>query len=282
MKRNILKRRKMSSRQLQTRASKSYRPSKVFGRDPTASLRLEREYQKDLTALFLEYKKTVLRSFEISIGMRRLEAPALPPNLNLFLPSVDDIARIVNEAGKKVVIEHTAKAYNHGTTFASMTLKRSGHPAFKFMPDKPQGVSFAFTGPNKATYDAMLQNNLNDLTKATDEIKALIKREMLTGIEKSETTMQLYRRIRDAADLGKQKAMVIARTETMRVVNQGAKARFDEAGVRTEWLTTHDELACPACSALDGKISPEQTDGLPPAHPNCRCTVIPVAYGSEE
>jgi SPP1 gp7 family putative phage head morphogenesis protein len=208
-----------------------------------------------------------------------MESP--PINIPMITQSLDQLAQIIVNAGTDIVKENTLKAYNHGTAFAQLTLKKSGNPKFKWMPDRPAAVSFAFKGPNTATYEAMLANNLGDLTKATEDMKNLIKREMLTGIEKSETTLQIMRRIRDAADLGTQRATVIARTEVMKAVNQGSKARYEEAGIKSEWLTTHDERLCDECAGYDGKLSPEETDGLPPAHPNCRCTVIPVAFGEQ-
>jgi SPP1 gp7 family putative phage head morphogenesis protein len=259
---------------------KTIQSSKWYAKDPTYSLRLEKEYEKELVTLFTKFKEGSLKIYRDSAGIRDLESP--PVMFQMYEQSMEQWAQIIVNAGAGVVKEHTLKAYNHGTTFASMTLKRGGHPAFKFMPDIPQGVSFAFTGPNKASYEAMLRNNLNDLTKVTDEIKSIIKREMLTGIEKSETTIQIMRRIRDAADLGKKRATLIARTEVMKAVNQGAKERYTEAGVRTEWLTTHDERLCDECFSLDGKLTPEDTGGLPPRHPNCRCCVLPVAYGSDK
>jgi SPP1 gp7 family putative phage head morphogenesis protein len=252
--------------------------SKRHARDPTRSLRLEKEYEKELTSLFNQFRDQVIRAYKISAGIREMEAPV---NIPMFTQALDQLAQIVVNAGTDIVKGNTLKAYQHGTAFASMTLKRSGHPAFKWMPDNPPAVSFAFSGPNTATYEAMLHNNLGDLTKATEDMKNLIKREMLTGVEKSETTLQIMRRIRDTADLGTQRATVIARTEVMKAVNQGTKARYDEAGVKAEWLTTHDERLCDECAALGGKLTPEETDGLPPAHPNCRCCVIPVAYGSD-
>ena len=261
--------------QLLIRSRRNYRPSKAFSKDPTGSLSLERAYEKELKLLFLHFKNGVIRSFKISAGIREMESP--PINVPMFVRSLDQLAQIIVNAGAPIVNEHTVKAYNHGTTFAQMILKKSGRPQFKWMPDKPP-VSFMFTGPNTATYEAMLHNNLGDLTKATEDVKNLIKREMLTGVEKSETTLQIMRRIRDAADLGTQRATLIARTEVMKAVNQGAAERYKEAGVQMEWLTTHDELLCEECAARDGEVV---TTDLPPLHPRCRCCVIPVAYGSE-
>ena len=45
-----------------------------------------------------------------------------------------------------------------------------------------------------------------------------------------------------------------------------------------EWLTCRDERVCAICSGLDGKVwsFDDPAREQPPAHPNCRCNIIPV------
>jgi hypothetical protein len=89
-----------------------------------------------------------------------------------------------------------------------------------------------------------------------------------------------------------QRSKTIARTETMRALNEGKVAAaiqmvnedlLGEDAIK-EWLTTPDELLCPICEAMDGVqvpfIEDFETEG-PPAHPNCRCTVV-ILPGSEK
>jgi len=73
----------------------------------------------------------------------------------------------------------------------------------------------------------------------------------------------------------------IARTETAFADVQGNLIGWDESGVveGKEWLTAPD--CCDECQALHGEIVPldedfsDGSDG-PPAHPMCRCDVLPV------
>jgi SPP1 gp7 family putative phage head morphogenesis protein len=49
-----------------------------------------------------------------------------------------------------------------------------------------------------------------------------------------------------------------------------------------EWLTAKDERVCPQCAALNGTTYNLNDTYRPPAHPNCRCTVIPIIdYGDQ-
>lgn len=99
---------------------------------------------------------------------------------------------------------------------------------------------------------------------------------------------------RYAAKALKGRATTIARTESLRAANMGAKESLTQfvasrglalTSMRQFWLTAMDELVCPVCSSIpamnDGGVelgeSFDSIDGpmdLPPdPHPNCRCTV---------
>lgn len=73
---------------------------------------------------------------------------------------------------------------------------------------------------------------------------------------------------------------MIARTEILRSSNLGAHAIYDaNADVVKGWRysATLDDRTCPICSPLDGKeYALDETANIPPKHPNCRCSDVPV------
>lgn len=87
--------------------------------------------------------------------------------------------------------------------------------------------------------------------------------------------------------LQRQRATMIARTETLAASNEGQRQlwanRVRDGLMQTaerEWITTPDDRACPICIAVDGQKrrvdEPFQVPGVgtvmnPPAHPSCRC-----------
>ena len=82
---------------------------------------------------------------------------------------------------------------------------------------------------------------------------------------------------------GKQRAELIASTEVTRAYAEGNRIAYRESGVvdEIEWRTAKDERVCPICGPLDGKQRRfgEPFDigiDAPPAHPRCRCWVVPV------
>lgn len=82
----------------------------------------------------------------------------------------------------------------------------------------------------------------------------------------------------DGLTAGLDKALVIARTEQIRVYRQANQDQYAEAGI--EMMQRHaapQERTCMGCLALDGKIVPV-SDAIE-SHPNCRCWFTPVVPG---
>lgn len=130
-----------------------------------------------------------------------------------------------------------------------------------------------------------------------DEINATtldrLKNSLYEGWEAGESIPDLTHRVRDLyEEFDRARAEMIARSETIRGSNQGALETYRASGVvdRVMWLATPSERTCEICDALDGKtvvlddafFDDDYGDGTaPPAHPNCRCTIVPVLEGED-
>jgi SPP1 gp7 family putative phage head morphogenesis protein len=88
-----------------------------------------------------------------------------------------------------------------------------------------------------------------------------------------------------ADKLLRQRAMNIARTETVKAANSGqaelwrqAQTRGELPGIiKHEWIASMEERTCQTCSGLNGEVvyvGQMFSTGitLPPAHPMCRCS----------
>ena len=95
------------------------------------------------------------------------------------------------------------------------------------------------------------------------------------------------RAARYAAKLLRQRAFLIARTETIRSLSAGQQAawrtarnagRIPKTSLQ-RWSVVGDDRLCPICIALSGvkrKIGQQFPGGIshPPAHPSCRCSLV--------
>jgi SPP1 gp7 family putative phage head morphogenesis protein len=109
--------------------------------------------------------------------------------------------------------------------------------------------------------------------------------------EKGWSNDELADAIQEETGFSDERAEMVARTETAFADVQGNLIGWKESGVveAKEWSVSQDEV-CEDCLALQGVIVPldesfdlggEPVDG-PPAHPNCRCDVLPVVISQEE
>lgn len=91
----------------------------------------------------------------------------------------------------------------------------------------------------------------------------------------------IARRLTEAGDITRYRALAMARTEVNRVRRAATLEQYRESGVVSgwEWVAAKSERTCPACLAMDGRIF--SLDDEFPQHINCRCTMIPVIEGVE-
>ncbi|MBA3875594.1 MAG: hypothetical protein C0498_01435 [Anaerolinea sp.] len=103
------------------------------------------------------------------------------------------------------------------------------------------------------------------------------------GLDAGEPMDRIAARLRDVFEgtMSRERATVIARTETIRASSAGALERYREAGVTDKEWSADGEGTCAQCQALHGEQRPMDrpfTGGIdaPPAHPDCRCATLPV------
>lgn len=72
----------------------------------------------------------------------------------------------------------------------------------------------------------------------------------------------------------------LARTLSCGIANQAKDAFYrenDDVVIGVEWLSTLDGRTCRTCGGLDRqRYKPDEPHPVPPAHPSCRCVLIPV------
>lgn len=105
---------------------------------------------------------------------------------------------------------------------------------------------------------------------------------MVQGISLGEGPRTVARRVRKVADIGRQRAETIARTEMIRSAREAQRQLYTQnmavQGYRRQ--ATQDSRVCLACLALSGTL--HKTDEIMPSHPNCRCVMVPATMSWAE
>jgi SPP1 gp7 family putative phage head morphogenesis protein len=106
---------------------------------------------------------------------------------------------------------------------------------------------------------------------------------LVTGLAKGMNPTKVAREMADRFGMGLSRALVVARTETLRAYRMGSFEQYRESGVVMGYkrLAAHDTEVCPGCLFRDGEMI-ESLDGEFDEHPNGRCTAVPVVMGIKE
>ena len=131
----------------------------------------------------------------------------------------------------------------------------------------------------------LLQNftieNIKDLNQ---NIAESLRKEITQGIINLESIPKIKERVKKVLEVGETRATMIARTETVRAQNMGHIDAARQTGLKLwkRWDAHLDKRTSAVCTFLDGKEVPmddkfkwngEEFDA-PPAHPNCRSTLL--------
>lgn len=248
-------------------------------RDPSGSKSVERLYSKNLTALVESYRVQCGYYLARHPG-RLLESPVYkyPLSADDLFKSVQQLADITITQKSEIIAMAAARlAYLHGQKWADRAL------ALRGLRNPATGITKPFyLPPEQAAIDKIKARNLMEIKGMSDELAKRMSRTLVEGFEKGETVNLLTRRIKEVSDFGKNRSVLIARTETMRAVNSAAKDRYERNGVeKVEWLAAWDDRTCPECESLNGKIFNLGEAPDLPVHPACRCTLAPIIGGED-
>jgi len=173
------------------------------------------------------------------------------------------------EKAGPIIEEFTALFWQRGSQFAIRQLKR-----YEITLEIPFNLAIL----DDETLNHLKNLQLDLVTGLSEDLKKKVAYELREGLLQGEGITKLRDRIRKVADIGKNRAEMIARTESVRIFNHAALTRYNNAGIKKwRWLAAMDERTCPVCMSKHGKVFSDPAD-LPPhaSHPRCRCCIIPV------
>jgi len=130
--------------------------------------------------------------------------------------------------------------------------------------------------------------SFDELEGVTSQMAQRMTRALADGLVQGKSPRDIARDLDNDLDIGRERALTIARTEIIRAHAEGqlealSQLGVEEVGVAVEWSTTGDDKVCELCEPLEGVVLKlEEARGLLPRHPNCRCAWIPANVGEDD
>lgn len=265
--------------------------------DPTRTLLLRRAFEGEIGRRFRELRGRVNSALLAGdpLGLR-VNAPAFeftsnPAKVAGFMKWLEDQSRqgilgvrpgtsvtsVGSSAWSNLYIE---SAYQKGLARSASSLRAGG------VKIGPRWLGSAFRRPIHADRVGLLYTRtFTELAGVTAEMDRQLSRILAQGAADGLAPSAIARKIKERIDITERKARTIARTEIIAAHAEATLNGFTEAGiegveVEAEWITAGDDVVCPECQALEGKVFDlDEARGMLPVHPNCRCAWLPKVIG---
>jgi SPP1 gp7 family putative phage head morphogenesis protein len=269
--------------------------------DPTGTLSIQRSFVLQINKIFRNLRKQIdervsLLLSQLQSPLKRNEGydfPLTQADINGFmdwLEKQEDKGVLnkhtrtgihsspVSEAWSNVYIE---SAYKKGIQTAYSTMEQEAKRSKKEWTTRD--IKGMFFEPIHAELVGRLYaRTFTNLKNITNEMNTGIKETLAKGVADGLGANALTIRLHKQVNMTHKRAHTIARTETVRAMNEAQLSTYESFGVYevsviVEWHTAGDDRVCGYCeSRHGGTYSIKDARGLLPAHPNCRCAWIPA------
>ena len=111
----------------------------------------------------------------------------------------------------------------------------------------------------------------------TDKLQDALNEELLHCVVTGKTSSDLKKRLMRQFNVSYNRADTLVRTELAHIQTEAARNRYRDAGLKeVEVWADEDERRCEYCGSLHEKRFPINGKMPVPAHPKCRCCIVPV------
>lgn len=111
----------------------------------------------------------------------------------------------------------------------------------------------------------------------TQMLQQMLDEQLVHCVATGKKPTQLKNLLQERFDVSYHRADTLVRTEVAHIQTEAAKQRYLDYGIReVQFWADPDERTCPECGKLHGKKYPVGAHVPLPAHPNCRCCIVPV------
>lgn len=255
--------------------------------DPTGTAPVIRSWDAELGRRFARVKRTV-RAAVVTRDMLGIGDDPLKRVDSISSGGAARVIDLVRSALAREVLAsadwrtswmnaYAARAVAKGVTDAFRRMKQAGMDVtLQLTLDAPVGRAA------QRRADFIAQQNYELLSGVDADTAEEMQKIISNGLLEGKGPQQIARELDEELDVGRTRARVIARTETIAAHADATLDAYEEAGLdavtaEVEFATAGDNRVCPECEDLNGNTyTIAEARGMIPVHPNCRCAWLPV------
>ena len=111
----------------------------------------------------------------------------------------------------------------------------------------------------------------------TSRLQETLNEGLLHIVASGKQPRELKQVLQERFGVSYSRADALVRTEVAHIQNEAARKRYEDYGVaEVEVWADADERRCEVCAKLHKKVYPVGAPLPVPAHPRCRCSILPV------
>ena len=230
---------------------------------------IQRYYSKAAKSIISDFESTLTKVYE-AVGEGRAPTPADLYKLDKYWHMQGQLKQKLNSLGNKQLDLLFKNFVNHySEIYEAIALKDDLFFGKISSETVEQMINQIWCADGKSWSSRVWAN--------TDKLQQALNDNLIDCVLTGKKTSLLKKILQDEFAVSYSRAETIVRTEMAHIQTQAAKQRYQDAGIQqVQVWADKDERRCEHCGQLHEKLYPIHSNIPIPAHPRCRCCIIPV------
>ena len=255
----------------------SYWKDRMSASMNAVTARRHREIEKQIKKYYQSLARKVIDEYEsiynellLKKALNENISPATLYQMDKYWTMQAQLRKRLNKTGSHLTSLFTKLfELTYKDSYNSINIK--GLEAFNTIDDQAIStfINSVWAADGKSWSDRVWNN--------TELLGETLNQELIHCVVSGKKTSDLKKLLQDRFDVSYNRANTLARTELAHIQTEAAKQRYKDYGLdEVEIWADPDERTCEVCGKLHKKKYPVGALVPIPAHPNCRCCIIPI------